>query len=556
MEITPLIKNIIRRSSSHKHNATRVVKSSIKHAVYLRSFFSIKNNSNKTSKHPFLPIIKWKNLGISIVSPFSQKLNKYYYSTWTRLPILNDLIDVVKAQDESSPLKNTAIISIQHTLGTTVDLLNSFLALGAKIENIFIAGKFYSEYPEVVKEIKNLGIFYQQSSAPVQLGGFDYATLRDINLLWAKLAESLKERAINNIIVLDHGGRCLSSTPREIFEKYPIVGLEKTNAGIINLANYGLPFPIIEIGSSAAKIALESPLIAESVIDKMLPFFPKKEEGVICGVAGYGSIGKAVANKLLTMGHKVIVYDQDASKLRDLNGAIKVSNFERLLVSSDYIFGCTGQDIGHVEILRETIKDKTLISCSSEDKEFLSWLLFLRKQLNGKAPKNLLSDIEYQNQVGATIKILRGGFPINFDKQDENIHPKDIQLTRALVLGGVIQAAKIAKNPDLLRTESYMLSPEIQEFIAVKWLTYQSDRKFPKDTLSNFNNILWIKENSGGVYLHSENSFSCHIQQEKYLDPKINQTLFFKEKQQEQQPITDEKISSITTPTSSTTNSK
>ena len=556
MEITPLIKDIIRRSNIYKNNVTRLFKSGIKHAVHIENFFSIKSMPPKSPKYRSSFIGRHKNLSVPIVSPFSQILNKSHYSTWTRLPVLNDLIDVVKEQEESLPLKNTAIISVQHTLGTTVDLLNSFLALGAKTENIFIAGKFYSEYPEVVNEIRNLGIFYQQSSAPVQLGGFDYATLRDINLLWAKLAEALKERAINNIIVLDHGGRCLCSTPREIFEKYPIVGLEKTNAGIINLANYGLPFPIIEIGSSAAKIVLESPLIAESVIDKMLPFFPEKEAAVICGVAGYGSIGKAVANKLLAMGHKVIVYDQDASKLQDLNGAIKVSNFERLLVSSDYIFGCTGQDIGHVEILKETIKDKTLISCSSEDKEFLSWLLYLRKQLNGKAPKNLLSDIEYQNQAGATIKILRGGFPVNFDKQDENIHPTDIQLTRALVLGGVIQAAKITKMPELLHTESYMLSPEIQAFIAVKWLTYQSDRKFPKDTLSNFEKIPWIKENSGGVYLELKNSFGRDIQQKKHLKQEVTEIPFFNKKRQEPQATTVEKTATMTALAQSTKNSK
>ncbi|WP_280124404.1 NAD-binding protein [Coxiella endosymbiont of Ornithodoros amblus] len=37
------------------------------------------------------------------------------------------------------------------------------------------------------------------------------------------------------------------------------------------------------------------------------------------GVIGYGSIGKAISDKLLSMNHKVIVYENDPNHLRIVN---------------------------------------------------------------------------------------------------------------------------------------------------------------------------------------------------------------------------------------------
>jgi len=71
------------------------------------------------------------------------------------------------------------------------------------------------------------------------------------------------------------------------------------------------------------------------------------------------------------------------------------------------------------DLFRLSPKTKTLISCSSEDKEFLSLLRVINNtSLNVFDP---LDDIEYISEFGAKIHLLRGGFPVNFDNSGESV---------------------------------------------------------------------------------------------------------------------------------------
>ena len=257
------------------------------------------------------------------------------------------------------------------------------------------------------------------------------------------------------------------------------------------------------MASCAAKRILESPFIAEAVVEKLTPLIPIKNSNLTCGVVGYGAIGKAVADKLLSMGHKVIIHDHDSHRLKEVNGgAIPTNELASVIAFADYIFGCSGQDITtSIDFIRLCPKDKTFISCSSEDKEFLSLLQLVQRKQNGKVATKPLNEIVYKNDMGAMIHILRGGFPINFDESGEISVFKKIQLTRALVLAGVLQSIEFFKKPHLFKEgRNYMLEPKAQKFIVEECLKHQIFDNFQKGIIDNFQSEYWIAENSGGIY--------------------------------------------------------
>lgn len=159
------------------------------------------------------------------------------------------------------------------------------------------------------------------------------------------------------------------------------------------------------------------------------------------------------------------------------------------------------KDIDMFEII---YKDTTFISCTSEDKEFLSLL-----ERIGEETKRLyfepMSDIACLSNKGAKISIVKSGFPINFDKSPYSVPSKDIELTRALLLGACIQAILTASRPiddgfTINQLNRHMLNPHIQQWVLRDWLKYQPLQRYPQELLNYFNNLEWVIANSGGDY--------------------------------------------------------
>ena len=423
-------------------------------------------------------------------------------ATASHLPLINTLTDwgLELKKSQALPFEKTTIICIQHTFPTMVPLLRSFICLGVPADKILAMGKSYSECPDAIKEIKDLGIYYQKSSSQIGLGGFARGFNRDICTLFSKCAERIT--AGDNLLILDHGGNALATIPPELMKMHKVVGVEKTTAGIVNPEIQGLPFPIIYLGDCRAKKELESPIIAEEIIKKLISEIPVQAEKLLCGVVGYGSIGRALTEKLLSLGHKVMVYDHDQSKLNNVGKAMRTQELVALVGFSDYIFGCTGKDITtSLDAFKFCNKNKTLISCSSEDREYLSLLQLIQQKYSGKVLKEPLSDVEYTNDVDCLIRILSGGFPRNFDRVTEGALPEDIQFTRALALGGVLQAALFFNKPHLSNmVGGYMLDPELQMHIVSRWLRDQSVQRFSPEVIAHFKDKNWIADKSGGLY--------------------------------------------------------
>jgi hypothetical protein len=83
--------------------------------------------------------------------------------------------------------------------------------------------------------------------------------------------------------------------------------------------------------------------------------------------------------------------------------------------------------------------------------------------------------------------------------------PEDSQLTRALVLSSVIQAAGFFNKPHLLqKAGSYMLDPSLQKFVSCEWLKSRPLDGYSTKTTADFEDETWIASRSGGQYESSD----------------------------------------------------
>lgn len=428
-----------------------------------------------------------------------------------QLPVLRALTEAVK-KNLRLDLKNIAFVCVQHLVDTTVDLFQSIIEVGALPDNIFILGKHYSQSLVATKGLLNLGVNIQPISIQNKLGEFSSIFNKDIEQMWKDTFEHIKKNNfIKSIIVLDDGGRGLISIPPEIVEKYAVIGVEQTSGGLLHSEINKLNFPIIQVALSAAKQKLESPIIAEAIAQQIQAYLPDKKK-ILLGVAGIGAIGQAVIDKLNYLNYPTFFYD---ANIKRHTSAIPVDSLHELIEKSDIIFGCTG-----IDILKEisfddlTFDNKIFISCSSEDKEFLSLLTWLNGQ-NPRQSYDPIADIIFQTKNRKHCRILRGGFPINFYHEKEIEPANNIQLTRALLLGGIVQAIHLLQDYNCLRKNCRLkLDPHIQQYIACEWMPFASLKKIAP-LLPHFKNIEWINENSKGELFISElleRSFSPSLQ--------------------------------------------
>jgi hypothetical protein len=419
------------------------------------------------------------------------------------LRVFNAINKAILSLEEKIDLRSIAFICTQHELSTTINMLESLISLGANPKNIYLMGKYYSTCDAVADELLKLGIQRQASSVKHTVGDFASVFKNDIKSMWKKFLENIKNKSIKGIVILDDGGRCLATAPKEIFSRFPIVGIEQTTGGIVNPDTFDLPFPIIEVASSASKLWLESPLIASATItDKVEEILKSEKIKPLCGVVGTGSIGMAIIKKLISLGCEVIAFDKNHLKASQFEGFYWAESLEELIKQSKYLFGCTGYDITARLDIEPTInEDKYFFSCSSEDREFLSLLQLIQKTTLSKQEKNGLDNIVYQTKNGHCIEIFRGGFPITFDGSSQPSPANDIQLTQGLLLCALFQACSMLPDDSKENKRArVMLHPSIQQFVSSEWSKTQAVGRYPEDLLARFENQAWIMEHSGGSY--------------------------------------------------------
>lgn len=388
------------------------------------------------------------------------------------------------------------IVSLQHLLETTGSLFESILGLGIPPGNIFVSGKIYSNNEKTISKLRRIGINVEDNSKANKFGDYYSILRKDSNNLWKKLEGKLDSLA-NLIIVLDDGGILLSSVPAHLKNKLCIIGIEQTTSGIE--LNKECKVPIISVAGSAIKKYVEPAFISQAVIQKARRYFlnyrPKK-----VGVIGYGNIGKSLVKDLCNhKGIKVLVYDHDFSKKDRKNSVIFCESVNDIFYHADLIIGATGKDVSSRDWLLNCKSNKVLISVSSGDIEFQDLIKNANEYLTDEF-SSMLDDIRLNTKDNCRIIIPRGGTPINFDNNKHSVLPEHIQITRGLLLLGVLQA--IYKKDHLCgKDEVVKLNVLGQHEILKYWSSKVNLKKFeftiPLITILNSPNF--IEEHSQGM---------------------------------------------------------
>lgn len=477
-----------------------------------------------------MPIKKAVNITTNFFKPLIRhKTLPYSTPSFYPVPQLEVLDAMVQlAQKEAMPnLDKTAFIGVQHALETTATLFQSLIQLGVKPYNMFFSGKCYSTSPAVAKTIENMGINFLHGAEPDRAGGYQTACKEDVKTLWRQFKDVSDKREIDRVIVLDDGGRCIEEMPRTLSFYYPCASIEQTRGGLYSSSLDTLAIPLIEVASSAVKKHIESPLIAEAILNRVKKLLPSLNlnKQTICGVVGNGAIGNAITKYLLSLGQHVLVYDENYHMFKNVanKNLVIMPNIEMLMANCTHVFGCTGRDITkNVDVFNIVESDITLISCTSEDKEFLSLLEKVAEE-GKRFYFEPLADITCLSNRRKKILILKSGFPINFDRHPWNVPAKDIEVTQGLLLGACIQAILMASKPiadgiTINQQKRQMLDPYVQQRVLTEWLKHQRPQRYPQELLDNFNSIEWIIENSGGEYYPNStlsNGFKIEIEKNK-----------------------------------------
>lgn len=73
------------------------------------------------------------------------------------------------------PFEDIGILCTQHSLPTSLSVLEALIALGAKPANIFVIDKSYSRCENVANKLVQCRISYQPGSIPSLLSGYEYS---------------------------------------------------------------------------------------------------------------------------------------------------------------------------------------------------------------------------------------------------------------------------------------------------------------------------------------------------------------------------------------------
>jgi len=405
------------------------------------------------------------------------------------LPVLEDLKKLV---EPNLDYNNTYIVSVQHLLETTGSLFEAIIDIGFKPQNIYLLGKVYSTHLETQKILKSKGINVQQNKENEKFGTLRENLKKDVSHLWEVIKPKLKEKDI--VIILDDGGLAIDKVPKELFSICKFYAIEQTTFGLRYQGNID-NFPIIQVATSAAKKFLEPNLISRALFEKIHVFLKSLKPKNI-GIIGFGHIGKSVAH-LFNKKYKVFIYDINRATMQTNVGNLQIcAQIKDLINNCDVIIGATGFDISNYLLESSIESDKTIISVSSSDIEFNSFLKKHNEELINNQFK-ILSNLIMQLPSKSKINIIRGGTVANFDGSKESCPKDQIQLTRGLLFAGIIQAINnLHNNSD--KKGSVKLETSYQKMIVERWFSSNPLFKnyYPQTLIDNFTSEKWISENS------------------------------------------------------------
>lgn len=342
---------------------------------------------------------------------------------WKTLPLLSFAARLVPTVD----LQDTVLVGCQHLLSSTVDLCGSLIEhRGLRAENVFLLGKCYSTNQRVARVLERNGIYVSPLSWAYRSGSsFDAQYQGYVRAFLSYVKHSIQQRSFRRVVLLDDGGQLISLGKNLGLPPEKVSAVEQTTSGFERLREQRLGFPVVNVARSRMKLQLESPVVASLVQQKLRVLLKKyriKKPKIL--IVGKGAIGSSL-HAALRKKHVVHVHD-----IRT-HGQVFPHGFRKELGVFDIIIGATGTEILGVKDLRYCRIPVYLVSTSSSDREFPAKYLRLR----GPRQSNCHADISFQG-----IHLINSGFPVNFDGEEDSAPRNKIQLTRALLILGVLQS--------------------------------------------------------------------------------------------------------------------
>lgn len=413
--------------------------------------------------------------------------------TFPKLQVVEDLVDRLDRRSPL-PLRGVRIVCVQHLLETTGSLLEAFVRLGCSPKNIHILGKLYSTSSVVERRMVDAGFDVLKWEGEILPGRYQNTIRDNIQRLWCR-AETATRKRDRLLLVLDDGGRCRQYCP-DWLDRGKLMAVEQTTSGL-KPRRTGRWIPTVEVAGSAAKKTLEPPAVTESILRFVIPQIRKRLGQVPIGVAGLGTVGGDVARRLSAAGYEVLAYDKDSNLQRTVPAAKWCRSISSLMERSAAILGCTGEDfLRNADWLRDLRGPRILASCSSEDVEFRS---LLRRSTPVDRSSGPLVD-RVVNLPTGELRILRGGFPANFTGTKNSGPVSLIQVTRGLLLAGLVQAAELRSLHKFPHARKIMLDPALQAIVARSFLTPRRKLLVGGEAARALDED-WLDAHSSGIHL-------------------------------------------------------
>lgn len=375
------------------------------------------------------------------------------------LPLIETIVDSVKNQPLDSGQRYEFVL-MQHLLDTQIPTLDALKRLGMSPARTTVVGVPYSASDLVVDELRDDGWDVRVPPLDLHLWEEDVRAA-----LHERLAAALKHH--RDILVMDDGGLVAKLVAHDpVLKEHAAIFriVEQTRRGITVADEEGALAPVVNVAQSWGKF-VEGPMIADSVIGKLVGRLEKvgvsSFKGKKVGVIGAGTIGLPIALELKKLGADVTVLDPSTEAQKDAkkSGLKLAGDRGEFFGAQDIIIGATGiQSITADDL--PLLKDGAIIgSASSKLVEIdVGALADLSRDSKRRERSKIVDDeshppsLKYTLAKGRDITLLGRGYPVNFDGLQENIPPEQIQLTRALMVLALLQAAD-SKVPGVKRLE-------------------------------------------------------------------------------------------------------
>ena len=386
------------------------------------------------------------------------------------------------------------VIAHVHVVHSVVPLFKRLIQLGFRPDAIIIVPKPYSTIKSVQGSLRDLGCdVIEDTSGDFAPGRYDEAAQRMLERACRRGLMRFEGGLYRRCILIDDGGLLSDAWSRLNRERHESISVQQTASGFFSSVPRA-PTPIrrVDVARSAAKRFFEAKIIAAGVFGKVKLLHVLRDTRSV-GVVGVGYVGRQIAAELLRRGK--IIYTYDKRPEQTVAGCLRVEHWSECIHRADFIFGCTGSDF-----MRSGLRwlkgagSKHLVSLSSRDIEFQELLR------NGEKIERTdrFGLIKASHRGAGPFLIMNGGFPINFDRQEEWESDEAISLTRALVLLGALQSLYL--DADVPKAAIEKLSLLSQKVLVSRWLERRLKACAEYGvTQEDFDDETWWYGNSGGT---------------------------------------------------------